>query len=286
MYHIYYKKHDIPYISNSIVLRRSADTNTFYQFYDIEYFKGIYYKMDNNSRYFHEIIYDREQRFHMDIDGKDEYAKHNKRYILNNILGIVKEVYKEKNLDYKFVVYTTFRDNMSFHIVDTKYYLTNSNACMNLYNIILQKLDTKMHKYIDDNMYKGDHSLRIPLSCKYEDNLPKLQIIPRYYVELNYSLVSYVSTAIHTDVFDSNIPKPICLQSTYPYDIKQIDENFKIREQNGNLIILDRIKPSYCNICNRVHDNDNAYLLYKNGKYNFYCYRHKSDERYFATKYL
>jgi hypothetical protein len=39
------------------------------------------------------------------------------------------------------------------------------------------------------------------------------------------------------------------------------DIPFKIRHRKGNVIVLDRIKPSYCNICKRIHEHENGYVI-------------------------
>jgi hypothetical protein len=50
---------------------------------------------------------------------------------------------------------------------------------------------------------------------------------------------------------------------------KIIPKEFMIRKRMGNLVVLDRIYPSYCDVCKRVHESENAYVV---GKY-FYCRR-------------
>ncbi|ORX52869.1 hypothetical protein DM01DRAFT_1336655 [Hesseltinella vesiculosa] len=63
----------------------------------------------------------------------------------------------------------------------------------------------------------------------------------------------------------SRIYKPILdmHQDDRPSDMPSLDipKDFRIRYVQGSMTVLDRIRPGYCNMCARVHDNENAYMI-------------------------
>ncbi|KAF9910909.1 hypothetical protein BX616_010754 [Lobosporangium transversale] len=55
---------------------------------------------------------------------------------------------------------------------------------------------------------------------------------------------------------------------------------FKIGESHNNRMHLKRIRSGHCQICNRIHDNDNAYVtIADQGKVYLHCYRVDANSR-------
>ena len=53
-----------------------------------------------------------------------------------------------------------------------------------------------------------------------------------------------------------------------------VSNNFKIRSHNNNLILLDRLNPTYCKQCKREHQKENPYIIItENNEYLLYCRR-------------
>jgi len=48
---------------------------------------------------------------------------------------------------------------------------------------------------------------------------------------------------------------------------------FIVRDVKGSIISLKRLKPSFCKICERVHEHENPYLLVIDDNVYFYCRR-------------
>lgn len=72
-----------------------------------------------------------------------------------------------------------------------------------------------------------------------------------------------------------------------------IDKNkkcFKIRNNGiiGNMIICDRIYPSLCLVCNRIHEKENPFLIVNQDqkKIYFYCRRNKKPTIYSVHQYI
>lgn len=73
----------------------------------------------------------------------------------------------------------------------------------------------------------------------------------------------------------------------------EIDKNkkcFKIRNNDirGNMIICDRVHPSYCQKCNRIHEKENPFLVVDESKRKvyFYCRRNKNPSIYNIHPYI
>jgi hypothetical protein len=64
---------------------------------------------------------------------------------------------------------------------------------------------------------------------------------------------------------------------------KSKDFPFSVRDIKGNFINLKRERSSYCSLCQRVHDNDNAYLSIYNDCVYFYCRRNDNDKLFIGT---
>lgn len=61
------------------------------------------------------------------------------------------------------------------------------------------------------------------------------------------------------------------------YNVKNI---YKIRSEFilNNKINLDRIRPSHCNLCNRIHESENAYCTFNENNIIFYCGRNEKGK--------
>ncbi|XWV25989.1 hypothetical protein QJ857_gp1091 [Tupanvirus soda lake] len=61
------------------------------------------------------------------------------------------------------------------------------------------------------------------------------------------------------------------------YDDDTYLKAFKIRNkyetEDGIIINYDRKEPSFCKMCNKIHDSENAYVKIVDGIASFYCYR-------------
>jgi hypothetical protein len=61
---------------------------------------------------------------------------------------------------------------------------------------------------------------------------------------------------------------------------------YNVQEVKGSLILLNRLQPSMCRICNRIHDTENPYLVVvgRERKVYFNCRRVDSKEKFYVGK--
>lgn len=161
----------------------------------------------------------------------------------------------------------------------------------------LQNLTT----YIDPNVYSSFQNFRLLWSCKKPGKPCKMPIEPETNepeLLLQRSLVSYADGCQELRV--NYNPKPIIVRETLDIDddlLEEVEECFEdvCFEQNGfvhaevatvkgDLILMKRLQPSWCWICNRIHDNDNPFITVRKHDgfitASYYCRRNEYNKKY------
>lgn len=107
---------------------------------------------------------------------------------------------------------------------------------------------------------------------------------------LSKSLVSFTETC-------SNIIPSFCSESYSDYDDDELDFDpqdildlfseefdmvFVIKSVKGNVIVLQRLVPSYCPTCEKVHDGENPYIRVTKSRALFNC-RRDAEYRYLSV---
>nr|QBK92944.1 MAG: DNA primase [Pithovirus LCPAC403] len=274
----------------------------------IELFKYTI-KFKPERRCFYEVISGnsmQKMKFDIDIKGKD--SKFSAR-ILNNLLESVNKVYFNTfniRLDGKkdILIYQSHgEEKFSYHVIIDNYCLSNAKECEDICVKTCEQMESKYSKYVDLSVYKSTQQLRLLWSHKAKSNRTKFlmntfefkgETITRKYDSLldmfadsliswTYSCVIISSgVEIITNRFsieevtedDSNLAYSIFLKTL------KCDRPFKIEKIMGNLILLKRLLPSYCDICLRIHESENPYLIIKNGSIYFDCRRSDGERKF------
>lgn len=179
------------------------------------------------------------RKFFLDIDGEPN---------IDRIITVVNELFGDA------VVFRTSPNR--YHIVALHYHTTSQYTCKWFAEYIKKIVDTNS---IDMGCYTSVKCLR--LEGSYKDGYVKTMIT-------NHTFLDGLVTHINDDseeLLPIETPKSISF-----YMNVDIDDAFVVREIKDNMTLLDRIRPSYCKICNRIHDKENAAII--NGK--FVCWRH------------
>lgn len=189
----------------NFVVMVATMNHVFAAYESLDSFVEFLYSRPINERYFHEIINDGEQKFHLDIDGNDSYALLNKRYIINQIYIKLCDLYRSYKLVPDFIVYETPQPNkMSYHIIDRKYRLTSYKDCNVLCGKLIPTLDKRMVDYLDTGIYKKMHFLRMPLCSKYKVGIPKRVMYPKANIDFKDGLVTYLGNTTLCTNFKSS----------------------------------------------------------------------------------
>jgi len=196
------------------------------------------------------------------------------------------------------LVYTCNRkEKYSAHIIIPKYVVKDVFHCRYFHNSMIKKISSYREEIVSfvDNVNKMFQLFRLPSSKKkgkyfeYSEKLSDIYDGEEYKL---YGIDSLITDESNCEVLPDIDDACEAAQDSIKYDnvetiedIKQIvdrldnetkkelSSNFAFRKVKGNMIYYDRIKPSYCNICKRIHEKESVYLLVTNGQIKFKCMR-------------
>ena len=265
-----------------------SDFYCFYEVYIKEHNKGI------------KLYYD------VDIDLKKE---ENKNIDLELAEGVKSEIIEKTIEELSFLnlkpsdfsVYTTHRKGkFSFHILLQGYYFKDNEVIKHIAKNVKNRCHDWVKPFFDSSVYKSVQQFRLIYNKKYGTDVFKTEcetfkfndkiIKPKTY-DLYDSLITNVENCQFVNIDIDEIPQNIYkCKNFYDYDIEEVikifkesydNENvFNVKEVKGNMILLHRTKRSFCELHNRIHDHENAFLVIKgkSGKIYFYCRREESKK--------
>lgn len=275
---------------NNLVICQDTGIRTYTIFKDYLTFYSYREKINNC---FYEIITENQLRkpyFDIDIDinKKDEINK-NKDDIIKEINTAILSLVKDAII----LIYSSHTNvKISFHVIIANYYFYNKDEGKNFYNKVVELIKEEYRPYIDNSVYKSTQQFRILGSAKHNKQNTKIfredlsvnLIIPKRYIKfpdglkiylLSISLVSITAGSKYLDGYKEDIKKDDIIYKGFSsegdledvldifYSIYQryIFEYQNIIENDGNLLItFKRLNPSFCEDCNRTHENENPFI--------------------------
>ena len=198
----------------------------------------------------------------------------------------------------------------SYHVIIDNWCFTNSQGNRNFFNKILEHYPDKFKQALDSTMYKSIQAFRIYLCHKYEsDRVKTLDPISLWesnnkedvsddFKILEGSLVTNTGYCeilpnfgdivekktfnwddIHfedTEIFEA---LNICARYEKCTSYESKDFPYALKEVKGGLILLKRLRPSYCFLCKRTHDKQDPYLVIKqtDNSVHFGCRRNEHE---------
>lgn len=275
--------------------------------YFLEYIKSI---PENFWSFFEVIMSDHKQKLYFDIDIKKENISANEtlqqvsRELLNHLLLSIKACllkYEiEVNVEKDILIFSSNADyKHSYHVILNNYYVTNNKLNASLSSQIRELIQSEYSKFIDEHVYSSKQQLR----C-YKSQKPGSGRVKELVNSTNESFETIFRNSSITYTTDC---KPIPIYSTNNNNITSIDESqstltsteieeikkklpsvlfeiFKMKQIKGKLILLERIKSAHCSICDRIHENENAYLFINSkGEIHFRCRRDDNKSKYLGN---
>jgi hypothetical protein len=217
----------------------------------------------------------------------------------NNVKDLISDYYN------KTIIPKTTPKKISYHIIVDNWYLLNNEENEAFCNKILEYI-SKNKNFIDNKVYKKIQQFRLYKSHKYKsDRVKELDPISKWICPIKpisdnhlFSMIiggslitntSYCSplpsfkkvTIIYnekiknTNISDKKIKEAIELYSKKE-GYKSLNDKefpFKFQQCISIFIILKRLAPSMCKICNRIHESENPYLFIKKNNVFFNCRR-------------
>jgi hypothetical protein len=243
----------------------------------VDEFFAYYSKKNPSSRMHFEVINDEftAQKFKLDVDGR--IGDGEMEYLLRVVRKLLRKLTKYKP---EIIVYDI---STSHHVVVTNLSFS-ATSCEMLANAVSMKVSKKypvVASLIDTVVYKKVQMFRVEGSTKYAQRrwkyisgckeLSSLEIFKK-------GIISYVDDCYHVEE-ERVIDVMLEVGAYHPSEHNQgksgsrrtIPKEFVVRKVMDKLIVLDRIAPSFCEICGRVHDKDGAYIVGKR----FFCRRNQ-----------
>lgn len=233
----------------------------------VDEFYAYYSRKGPCSRVFNEVINDSfsPQKFKLDIDGR--IGDNEMQYLLKTIRKMLRRLTKARP---EMLVY----DISTSHHVVVDGLCFSSGSCEMLANAVSEKMSRKypmISSLIDTCVYKKVQMFRIEGSTKYGQRrwkrldggeLSTLEIFKK-------GIISYVDDCLYIDsddvvdvMLDIGVYRPTeHVHRKDNVNTPSIPKEFVVRKKMDGLVILDRIAPSFCDICRRVHESENAYMV-------------------------
>lgn len=285
-------------------------SNIFIYFNKWEDFIKLYKNTSSENRHFYEII-DNECKFFLDLDGKyDELGNSWNKYIDDIKNCLIYELSKLSGNKINIIEFESLFCNeekkLSSHIIVNDFRF-NTEQCKIICENIINKLDKKVSKIIDNKVYNKWRSLKMQGSTKVGSKRVKMLKINNTYIE-NINLEGFVTNLENTNLFNflNVIEKPITKKyNNKDFDIsnKNLDkykisindivfiknnykrlenfiniwhktyDNFVTYKIINNMILYLKKHPYNCNICKRTHESQNPYIYVINHNIYFDCRR-------------
>ena len=314
--------------SKSLLVCQQLTYRTFAKFTNYITFCKYYLDESKDQQCFYEVILGTQpQKPYFDIDIPISDAdgltiEDSELLIIQLINGIYKVNPKIKSSD--IMIFTSHTTNIqgsdtykkkSFHIVVDNWCVTDHEENKAFCELVINHIDPKLSKFIDNLVYKSIQQLRIYGSHKWWSNRNKIldteckwkpmvdaestdhlfmmvlsgslvtnvsccQILPTY--NKNVKKVSYESDGSELTKEEIEMCIDICAKFGGMDGLHDPLFPYKFIETKGKLISLKRMRPTYCNICKRRHETENPYLIVIGRDIYFHCRRAAKEKRLYV----
>lgn len=227
----------------------------------------------------------------------------------DSVIKALLEIIPEISLERDIMLFSSHGETKrSFHIVVANHCHSDNKEASTLHRKVVERL-SEFQQFVDPAVYSPRQQFRIVGCEKPGSGRPKRfqrnflfegrEVTHRYHEEsrnedhseailLLESLVSFTTMCSYLPSFCSHEDHPVKKNYDDLLDIsqetvdsavtllkKQTDNAFEVKEVQGSMISLKRLRPSHCIICNRVHECDNSFIVVGNSQVYWYCHRAK-----------
>jgi len=264
--------------------RQFTHFRTCFDFYN--YAKSIGF--ENNC--FYEVIrgnLPQKPYFDIDISVQDEEEKNKKigmsEALIKIIIRSIIFIYPMIKEDDIFIFNSHGPKKISYHIVVDNFCFPNFEQNRAFFEKVMTHIPEDWKNYCDNRVYNNNRQFRVLYSHKWESTRVKLidEKLSKWKLKKScskdqYNLIAFINSLItnceycnvlHVEI----IPKPefhsLDLDEKQLNAVKKIfcsmkDTNcFKIEGYKDSVLALRRISPSFCQSCQRIHENENPFIF-------------------------
>ena len=231
--------------------------------------------------------------------------------LIESVEVIFEELGHHLSVSKDILIYSSHgKSKISFHLVINHYCHSNNEDAKAFYDRVIANMTNPHKNFIDPSPYSRIQQFRIIGCQKWHSNRPKFFMEKFKYKGVEYiheysepfdnpskknliivyeSLVSFTAGCIYLPIMTTE--KSINLfENLEDLDLEQIKKAldlmystmkncpFQYESVTGSLIVLKRLKPSYCQICERVHQNENPMLILAGNSVYWNCRRNKNKK--------
>lgn len=267
-------------IEDKYIFRREDD-NMFLVFDDIE--SVAPYLLPSEDHHYHEVVIEnRKQKLRFDIDkelgnGEVDNMEEFCEEIMKQTIVYYLAIFEIRITEGNFIICSSSnKHKLSLHIIVDGVAFPDHKTVHKVAMDIIKELPDHISKYVDKSIYVVNKSLRVVGSCKFDDPSKRIKRIIKCAddnVRSVDSLITYTEYCVEAELVDHASPYEIAVKDIIKtttlneeelLKVKEIIQNngylnnFSIRVITGSMVIMNRLRSTYCRFCQRNHDNDNT----------------------------
>lgn len=288
---------------------RLAPGKTFFEVYEsLDTFYEHYSSLEPSERTHYEILLsDSLQRPHFDLDIKKNKTNGLLTHIdilydvLHGIMAAVSYLGYEMTYDDFMIYESNGATKYSYHVLLDRFYHNGNKEAKEFYKIVKANVASKSREFLDAAVYSSNQKFRLYGSSKAGEGRYKLRLTElttgasingthtvtwptRTFKEEFYDSLSILREKrdyTHIELPDANTPKPDApMQLCSIREIlKFIPPGFVLENVTKYGYRLRRVARTFCEICGRAHEHENAFININDSVVVFHCFRNQGKGR-------
>lgn len=269
----YLKTHQLKNIVHRCLTFFNERDHKYYIFSSKDDFLKYCQSLPLEYRNFHEVIRGvNKQRIKFDIDFEKGF-KGDVKAIMNKIIDSIENlindtydlIYPVSRWNNICVYEACNKEKSSYHIMIKGFQLATYKEMAYIDNLLRKKLGPKLSKFVDQT-HKSNQNFRCLGNVKVDspsrpflisNNIENCGTTDKdSFIQFNNDIDLPIRT-IEYKKYNHNISQEVNMEDVN----KIIGDVHLFREQRGNMLYFNRLKPSYCEHCKRDHDHDNTLMI-------------------------
>lgn len=238
----------------------------------------------------------------IDVEDFDGFGNQLVSHLMNKIVEAYQTLFDIQLKKNDILIYSSHSDvKRSYHVVVDNYYCIDHYNCKMIYNQVMEDCPAVFKIFIDD-LYKSVQNFRLLYNTKFGDTRFK-KVCAEQFGEYDPDVVYSVKDALfHSLSVMTEYCKELpdighhLRETNESFQVLELDQEtitgamvkavpacYKILKSKENTLILKRLYPDMCHVCDRVHEHENASVFYSPhiGGILFRCWRNEKAKLVF-----